>query len=138
MPQVMDLSVASRQFAVRALEIFAAAALLLAMAGVYAVTSQLVRQRQREIAIRMAVGARRREIVWFVASRTWMPVALGLGAGIAGAIALTRVIRPGLFAFDGFDPVVLAIVAAVMVTTAFAAASVPAIRASGHVPNLNG
>ena len=137
MPQVMDLSVASRQFAVRALGIFAAAALLLAIAGVYAVTSQLVRQRQREIAIRMAVGARQREIVWFVASRTSMPVALGLGAGVAGAIALTGVIRQGLFAFDGFDPVVLAIVAAVMVITAFAAASVPAIRASRRMPSLN-
>jgi putative ABC transport system permease protein len=137
MPEVMDIAVAARRFAVRTLEVFAAAALFLAIAGVYAVTSQLVRRRQREIAIRMAVGAGQREIVWFVASRTWMPVALGLGAGVMGAVALTRVVRQALFGFDGFDPLVLAIVAAVMVATAFAAASVPAIRASWRLPRLH-
>lgn len=137
MPQVMETAVASRRFAVRALEVFAAAALMLAMAGVYAVTAQLVRRRRREIAIRMAVGARRREIVLFVARRTWVPIALGLTAGVGGAVALTRVIRQGLFAFDGFDPLVLVIVAAMMVATAAAAASLPAIRASSRVPNLS-
>ena len=137
MPQVMEISVASRQFAVRTLEVFAVAALLLAIAGVYAVTSQLVRRRQREIAIRMAVGARQREIVWFVASRTWIPIAAGLVAGVIGATALTRVIRQALFGFDGLDPAVLAAVAALMITTAFAAASVPAIRASWQMPSLH-
>jgi putative ABC transport system permease protein len=130
MPQVMDLAVASRRFAVQALEIFAAAALLLAIAGVYAVTSQLVRRRRREIAIRIAVGARQREIVWFVAARTSWPVVWGLVAGVAGALMLTRVIRQALFGFDGFDPVVLALVTTVMLATALAAASVPALQAS--------
>jgi putative ABC transport system permease protein len=137
MPQVMELAVAARRFAVRMLEVFAAAALLLALAGVYAVTSQLARRRQREIAIRMAVGARQHEIVWFVASRTWIPIACGLVAGILGAAALTRVIGQALFDFRGFDPMVLAVVGALMITTACAAASVPAIRASWRMPNLN-
>ena len=137
MPQVMEIAVAPRRFAMRAMEIFAAAALLLAMAGVYAVTSQLVRRRQREIAIRIAVGARQREIVSFVAARTWLPIALGVIVGIAGAVALTRVIRQGLFAFNGFDPVVLAVVAAILLSTALAAASVPALRASRRTPSLN-
>ena len=84
MPQVMDIAVAPRRFAVRALEVFAAAALLLAVAGVYALTAQLVQRRRREIAIRIAVGARQRQILQFVAARTWLPVAAGVAVGLVG------------------------------------------------------
>jgi putative ABC transport system permease protein len=137
MPQVIDIAVAPRRFAVRALEVFATAALLLAVAGVYALTAQLVQRRRREIAIRIAVGARQREILQFVAARTWLPVAAGVAAGLLGAHGLTQLIKGALFQFDGFDPVVIGSIALLMVGVAAAAAGVPALRASWRLPQLH-
>ena len=110
--------------------VFAAAALLLAVLGVYGVIAYSVKQRRREIGIRMALGARRADVVRLVVGQGLRLTALGLTLGTAAGLALARGVADLLFGVEPADPATLASVVVVLGATALAASYVPARRAA--------
>ena len=112
------------------LGIFACVALVVAAIGVYGVLAYSVTQRVREIGLRMALGAQPGEVVSLIV-REGMAVGLaGIGAGLAGAWALSQVVATLLFRVRMRDPLTYAAVAAILTLVALAACAVPAYRAS--------
>ena len=109
--------------------IFAAAAVGLAVLGVYGVMAYAVAQRQREIGVRLALGAAPGAIRRLVLARGARLAALGLGIGLAGAIFTGRLLRTLLFGVSALDPGTFAAVAALLGTMALAACLLPARRA---------
>jgi len=109
---------------------FAGFALLLAAIGTYGVLSYVVTQRRREIGIRMALGAERARVLRSVMGQGLQMTCVGLVAGLAGALVLTRLMETLLFGVRPSDPATLAGVAALIIAVAAAACLVPAIRAS--------
>ncbi len=117
------------------LGIFAAVSALLAALGLYGVLSHSVTRRRREIGIRMALGARANDVVSFVVRGTLSMVGVGLLCGLAGAAALTRVMRTLLFEVSALEPSAFVFGGVVMAAFALAAALVPARRASRVDPS---
>jgi predicted permease len=115
---------------------FAGLALLLAAIGTYGVLSYLVTQRRREIGIRMALGAGRNAVLGSVMAHGLTLTLIGLAAGLAAALALTRLIEAALFEVSPNDPATLAGVAALIIVVAAAASLVPALRATRVDPLL--
>jgi putative ABC transport system permease protein len=97
-------SVKEQRFRTSLLSGFAGVALLLAAIGIYGVLAYLVAQRSREIGIRMALGAERSRVLQMVLRQGMQPVLFGALAGIAGAVALTRLMKQLLFGVDALDP----------------------------------
>ncbi len=123
-------SIAPRRFNLLLLGTFAASAMLLALIGIYGVMSYAVTQRTHEIGVRIALGARRGEIVSMVV-RQGMAVALtGIAAGIAAALGLTRLIATLLFDVKPNDPLTFAAVAVALSAAAFMACWAPALKAA--------
>jgi putative ABC transport system permease protein len=122
-------SLAERRFQALILRVFGAAALLLALAGIYAVTAFSVTERTAEIGVRLSLGARRGSILALVARRGLTPVAAGLAAGIAAALALSRLFAGLLFGVAPRDPAVLAGASLALAAAACAAVVLPALRA---------
>ena len=116
--------------------VFAAMATLLAAIGTYGVMAYTVDQRTREIGIRRALGASRREIVALVGRRAIAFVAAGLVWGLAGALALTRLIRSQLWGVTPTDPVTFAGVSVLLVAIALLACVIPARRALSVNPTI--
>jgi ABC-type antimicrobial peptide transport system permease subunit len=110
--------------------VFAAAALLLAVLGVYGVLSYSVKQRRREIGIRMALGARGADVTRLVVGQGLRLVALGVTLGVAAALALGRGMAGLLFGVQPADPATLTAVACVLGVTAVGASYLPARRAA--------
>jgi putative ABC transport system permease protein len=109
---------------------FGALALVLSIVGIYGVVAYSVAQRTREIAIRMALGARSATVLRMVLSRTLWLVLAGVGAGLAGAAAATRVLAGLLFGVEAGDPSTLAGAAAALAIAAIGAGIIPAVRAT--------
>jgi predicted permease len=109
---------------------FAGLALLLAVIGTYGVLSYLVTQRRREIGIRMALGAGRETILRSIMAHGLTLALIGLSAGLAAALVLTRLMEALLFEVSPNDPATLAGVAALITVAAAAASLVPAVRAT--------
>jgi predicted permease len=130
MQTVVANSAADVRFHALLLEIFAGLALGLAVAGIFAVVSYAVSRRAREIGIRGALGATPGDVVRFVIGIAMRPVALGACVGLAGALAATRMLESELFETAPVDPLVIAAVVVLLASTALAAASVPAWRAT--------
>jgi predicted permease len=116
------------------LGVFAALALVLALGGTYGVTSYLVSQRAREIGIRLAVGAGPGDIFRTVLNRSARAVLIGGAVGIAGAVALARLLGDLLFGVSPGDPMVLGWAAAALAAAAIAANWLPARRAARTDP----
>jgi len=108
---------------------FGAAALLLAVSGIYAVITYAVSQRAREIGIRVALGARRVHVATLVMGAGAGFVGLGLIAGMALALAGVRVISTLLFGLDPTDPATFAQVLGVVAGAALLACAVPIVKA---------
>lgn len=109
---------------------FGALALTLAVVGIYGVMAYSVAQRRREIAIRIALGARAADVMVMVLSRTlWLTIA-GIGAGLAGAAVVTRVLSELVFGIAVTDATTFAGAAAVLAVVALAAGAIPALRAT--------
>ena len=122
--------IAQRRFTMLLLALFAGSALLLAAVGIHGVLSYSVSQRRREIGIRMALGARRTDVVGAIMREAVSLTGVGLALGLGGAVALTRVLRGQLFGIAPTDPATFAAVAAVLAAVALAATFAPARRAS--------
>jgi putative ABC transport system permease protein len=105
-------------------------ALLLAAIGVYGVTSQAVSQRVHEVGIRMALGARAADVLGLILRQHLRPAAVGLLAGVAGALALTQWLRALLYGVGPADPLTFVVVGLVLGGVAVAACWIPARRAT--------
>jgi putative ABC transport system permease protein len=105
-------------------------ALLLASVGLYAVTAHGVTQRTQEIGIRVALGARSAQVVWLFVRRTFVQLLLGLAVGLAGAIAVGRLLTQYLVRTAPADPVALGLVSALLIVVATTASVWPARRAA--------
>jgi predicted permease len=112
------------------LALFGVVALGLASLGLYGAMAFAVRQRRREIGVRIAVGARRHSVIGLVLRQGMAPVATGIVVGGAGAAATGQLISGMLFGVTPLDPISFAIAAAVLVLAASAACLLPAHRAS--------
>ncbi len=128
--QAREDSVASPRTMARLFTGFAALAFVIAIAGITSMLALWVRQRKREIGIRMALGASPRSIVREVLRRGMLLVAIGVAAGIAGALQLTRSIKTMLFHVEPTDAPTFAIVSLLLVAAALLACLVPARKAS--------
>jgi len=110
--------------------IFSAIALVLAAAGIYGVMAYFVTHRTREIGIRMALGAQWRDVLRMVLRSGMSLVAAGLAIGLAGALALTRLMRTLLFEVSPIDPITFTAVAFCVIVAALVACYIPARRAT--------
>lgn len=118
-----------RRYPAYLIGVFAAAALLLASVGIYGVISYAVSQRTHELAIRAALGASRRDLMGLVLRQGLALALCGVGVGVLGALALTRLLGSLLFGVSAADPAVYALVSALLVGVALLACLVPARRA---------
>ena len=130
MDELIAASAAQRRFAFTLFELFSITALLLAAAGIYGVLSGTVAERLREIGVRSALGATRRDILTMVLREGLGLAALGIVLGGVGALALSRVMSALLFDVSSMDPLTYAGVAGVLVVAAVAACWIPAERAA--------
>lgn len=130
MDQYLSASVAPRRFNVSVLGAFAAAAVLLAATGIYAMLSYSISQRAHEMAIRAALGAQPRDILALVVGQGIRPAVIGVGLGLAGAVAVTRTLSGLLFGLSATDPATFALVPVGLLAVALTACVVPAVRAT--------
>jgi len=114
-------SISPRRFNLFLLAAFAGTALVLAGVGIYGVIAYLVAERTREIGVRMALGARRGQVVGMVLGQAAPLAAIGIGAGLVASWGLTRLMSSLLYGVSPNDPAVFAAVAAALGTTAMAA-----------------
>jgi putative ABC transport system permease protein len=128
--QVFAESTARQSFNMTLLSVFSGIALLLAGIGVYGMLSYSVKQRAQEIGIRMALGAQGADVRGMVVRQGMLLAVLGIVIGLAGALALSRVLTTLLFGVKPNDPLTFAAVAAVLALTALAACWIPAHRAT--------
>ena len=129
MDDVIAGSFAVRRLAMILLGIFAGLALMLSCVGIYGVISYVVGQRTREIGVRMALGAQRRDILRLVVGEGAKTALVGVGAGIIAALGLTRLMVNQLFGITAHDPLTFAGVAVLLVLVALGACYLPARRA---------
>jgi len=130
MDDVVAESVGGRRFPMLLLAIFSGLALTLAAIGVYGVVNYLVSQRTRELGIRVALGARRRQMMQLVVGGSLRPIVAGLIVGVAGAMFGARLLSTLLYSVKPSDPSVLAGIVALLGLTAAAACWLPARRAA--------
>jgi predicted permease len=130
MEQIESRSLSQRRFQITLLAVFAGSALLLAALGTYGVLAFSVARRTNEIGIRMALGAQPGNILSMVMRRGVVPVAFGLVAGVAGALALGKVLSGLLFAVSPYDWRTILSVMALTLICALAACWIPARRAT--------
>ncbi|HKP82323.1 MAG TPA: ABC transporter permease, partial [Pyrinomonadaceae bacterium] len=129
MEQTLSRSVAARRFSMILLGVFAMLALTLAAVGIYGVISYSVAQRTREVGIRMALGANTTDVIKLVVRDGLKLVLIGVGVGLAGALALTRMMTTLLFGVTPTDAVTYATVALGLIVVALIACCIPARRA---------
>ena len=137
MQQRLDESLARRKFSMALLTAFAALALVLATIGVYGVIAYLVNQGTRELGIRIALGASQRNILGLVV-RHGMSLALtGVGIGVAGAFALTRLMQSLLFGVKATDALTFAAIPVLLTLIALLTSLIPARRAARIDPMVS-
>jgi ABC-type antimicrobial peptide transport system permease subunit len=134
MDQQLSSSEAPRRFNTSIITAFAAGALLLATIGVYAVIAFSVSMRSQEMAIRMALGSRRGEIVRLVLTSGAKLAAIGCAAGLVGALAVSKLLGSMLFNVSATDPLILSTSIATMIVLSLVACAVPAQRAASANP----
>ena len=134
MTEVVARSTARTSFTLLLLALAAGVALLLGAVGIYGVISYVVSQRTREIGVRMALGARRRDITRMVLRQGLVVTAAGIAAGLAGAFALTRLMRALLFEVSPTDPFTFTTVPLLLAAVALTATYLPAARAAAVEP----
>jgi predicted permease len=132
--QIYSASLGARHFNLTLVAVFAATALLLAVAGIYGVMSYSVTQRRKEIGVRVALGATPGQVFRIILGQGLATTTIGLAVGIIAAIGLTRTIESLLFGVTPTDPVAFASVVALLLMVATLACYLPARRATEADP----
>jgi predicted permease len=135
MEHVLGESLSRRRFLMVLIGMFAGIAVLLGLVGVYGVLAYLVGQRRQEIAVRVALGATRSEIVRLVAWRGGVLGSVGVTLGLAASVAFSRVLEGTLFGVSALDPLTYVLAPALLLTVVVAASSLPAWHAT-RVPAI--
>jgi putative ABC transport system permease protein len=130
MDEAVSASVAQPRFRMWLLVLFATAATLIATCGIYGLMAYAVTQRRREIGVRMALGAERRDVLRLVLTRALRIVVAGVIVGLAGAVGVTRVLQSFLFGVTPTDPIAFTIVTLLLMAVGLMAAWLPARRAT--------
>lgn len=130
MQHYVTAALAKHRFTLMLITLFGFAALFLAAVGMYGVISFAVSQQTHEMGIRMALGAQSRDIIWFVVGRGLALVVTGVLVGLAGALAVTRVLASLLFQVEPTDPLTFGSVPLLLAGVALLASYVPARRAA--------
>jgi predicted permease len=128
--QIYSESLGSRRFNLILIAFFGIVALLLATTGVFGVMAYSVSRRTREIGVRVALGARSRDVLTMILGQGMRTIAIGVLIGLAGSLALTRTLSSLLFGVTATDPVTFAVVIALLIATALLACYIPARRAT--------
>ncbi len=129
MEEVITGSMAARKLSMILLGIFAALALVLSCIGIYGVTAYVVGQRAHEFGVRMALGAQGKDVLLLVLGEGVKMAVVGVAAGTAGALALTRLMADELFGVSAHDPLTFVAVGTLLTIVALAACYIPARRA---------
>ncbi|HSQ24417.1 MAG TPA: ABC transporter permease [Pyrinomonadaceae bacterium] len=130
MNEWLGLAIAAQRYRTGLFGLFGALALVLSAVGIYGVMSYSVGQRTHEIGVRMALGARQLDVLKLVMRQGMSLVLVGVGIGLIGAVALTRIIASLLFDVGTRDPATFSVVAILLGAVAFIACYVPALRAT--------
>ena len=136
MPELLSQSVAQPRFYTGLLTSFAVIAFALAALGIYGVISYGVTQRTRELGIRIALGADPRDVMKLVLGRGMLLTLIGVSIGLAGSLALTRLMSDLLFGIKATDPATFALAALLIAGVALAACYIPARRATRVDPTV--
>ena len=110
---------------------------MLAVAGIYGVMTYIVTQRRREIGVRVALGAQKRQVLGIILGEGLTTTGVGIALGIIAALALTRTIESLLFGVTPSDPLTFVIITALLLVTAVLAAWLPARRAARIDPLIS-
>jgi putative ABC transport system permease protein len=130
MGDILADSLSQQRFSMLLLASFAGLALVLAAVGIYSVLSYAVRQRQREIGIRMALGAQLADVLRMVVAEGMRPALIGVAIGLAGALVLKRAVSSLVFGVSESDPLTFLSVSALLAMVALVASILPAYRAT--------
>jgi len=128
--ELLNRTLSEAKFSVLLFGLFATLALLLAAIGIYGVMATAVTQRTHEIGLRMALGAQKRDVLRLVIVEGMLLVLVGVAAGLAAAVALTRLMSSLLFGVSATDPMTLALITLLLAGVALLACYLPARRAS--------
>jgi predicted lysophospholipase L1 biosynthesis ABC-type transport system permease subunit len=128
--RTMSRSLSARRFLMVLLALFAAVAVGLAAVGIHGVLAYAVAQRTREFGIRMALGARPRQVLYPVLLDALVLTAIGAGIGLGGALVLTRFLGAYLFGVAPHDPITFGLVMVFLCAVALVASALPARRAT--------
>jgi len=134
MEQVLGASLSVRRFLMVLIGLFAGIAVALGLLGVYGVLAYLVGQRRQEIAVRVALGATRPEIVRLVAWHGLVLGLVGVALGLAASVAFSRILEGTLFGVSALDPLTYALAPVLLLTVVIVASSLPAWRATRVPP----
>jgi|HubBroStandDraft_1064217.scaffolds.fasta_scaffold27104_2 predicted permease len=134
MRELVSEATARKRFQTVLLSIFAAAALLLALVGFYGLMAYTVSQRSAEMGVRIALGARRRDIAGLVVRQGLRLVVAGLVLGMIAAFPLSRLLTSSLYEVKAWDPATFVVVPMLFMLVAFAACVIPARRAANADP----
>jgi predicted permease len=134
MTDIVDEQLARPRFYLVVISLFAILAVVLAAVGIYGVVAYVVAQRTREIGVRMALGARQREVVALMLWQGLKPAAVGMALGLVTAVAAGRVLQGLLYEIQPHDPLTFVGVSATLLAIVLLACAIPARRASGVPP----
>jgi len=137
MEDLVTASIGNRRLLMQLLTLFSGLAILLASIGIYGIMSQTVRERSKELGLRMALGATRPALFKMVLQNSLKLAGIGLALGIGGALGLTRLLQSQLYGVGAADPATLTTVIVVLLAVAVVAVSIPAQRAARIDPIEN-
>ena len=130
MEEALGAFSADRRFNTLLMGIFALCAVVLAAVGILGVVSYSVSRRTKEIGVRMALGAKRADVLWLILGQLIIPVSVGIAIGVAVAASATRVLRGFLFGVSPLDPITFCTAIIFVATLGYLAGLGPARRAS--------
>jgi putative ABC transport system permease protein len=136
MDDVVANSLGTRRVSMQLFAVFAGAALLLAALGIYGVMAYSVTQRTQEIGIRMALGAQKSDVLALVIRQGMTLTVIGVAVGLAGALALTRLLANLLFGVAATDPLTFVAIPLLLLFVALVACYLPARRAARLDPTI--
>jgi putative ABC transport system permease protein len=132
--RALAATLAGKRFLTALMSGFAASAVVLAIIGLYGVLAYAVVQRTREFGVRLALGARSSQVVWDVVGRGFRMLAVGVAAGLAGALTMSRLLGGFLYRVSPYDPAVLLLVPGLILLAGLAGCWMPARRAGDIEP----